>query len=92
MTPHSTGLKPGFELRFSSLFSAGRGWVFPCDVNGGVDLDSLSVRARNNYFFVHSVIGREVTAPTVFALGGQEHPEAGDGTTDEPPSRSAAEC
>jgi len=54
-----------FELRFRSLFDEGRGYSFPCDRRGNVDIDALSDRARNNYFFVHSVIGREVTVPTV---------------------------
>jgi hypothetical protein len=55
----------GFELRFTSLFQEGRGYAFPCDAQGHVDLDSLSERARANYFFARSVIGREVTMPAV---------------------------
>jgi hypothetical protein len=54
-----------FELRFTSLFQETRGFSFPCDAQGRVDLDSLSERARANYFFARSVIGREVTAPAV---------------------------
>jgi hypothetical protein len=53
------------ELRFTSLFDEGRGYAFPCDAQGRVDLDALSERARNNYLFARSVIGREVTPPTV---------------------------
>ena len=53
------------ELRFNHLFHAGRTFVFPCDAKGRVDLDSLSTRARNNYFFARALVGREVTAPTV---------------------------
>ncbi len=53
------------ELRFISLFDEGRGYAFPCDAQGRVDLDALSERARNNYLFARSVIGREVTPPTV---------------------------
>ncbi len=59
----STGLV--FELRFTSLFQEGRGFSFPCDAQGHVDLDTLSERARANYFFARSVIGREVTMPAV---------------------------
>ena len=55
----------GFELRFRSLFDEGRGYSFPCDRAGRVDLDALSDTARNNYFFAHSVIGRDVGLPTV---------------------------
>ncbi|HEY9027747.1 MAG TPA: hypothetical protein VIP05_25870 [Burkholderiaceae bacterium] len=54
-----------FELRFRSLFDEGRGYSFPCDRAGNVDIDALSDRARNNYFFAHSVIGRDVAMPTV---------------------------
>ena len=55
----------GYELRFRSLFDEGRGFSFPCDRAGTVDMDALSDRARNNYFFAHSVIGREVAMPSV---------------------------
>ena len=54
-----------YELRFRSLFHEGRGYSFPCDRAGHVDLDSLSDDARNNYFFAHSVIGRDVANPAV---------------------------
>jgi hypothetical protein len=56
-----------FELRFRSLFDEGRGYSFPCDAAGEVDLDALSERARNNFFFAHSVIGREFATPAVLA-------------------------
>lgn len=54
-----------FELRFTSLFNEGRGFSFPCDSKGTVDIDALSELARNNYFFARTVIGREVTYPAV---------------------------
>jgi hypothetical protein len=56
-----------FELRFTSLFDEGRGFSFPCDERGNVDLDILSERARSNYFFARSVIGRELHQPRVRA-------------------------
>ena len=56
-----------FELRFRSLFDEGRGYSFPCDATGRVDLDALSERARNNYFFAHSVMGRDFATPAVLA-------------------------
>ncbi len=68
MTPHPTRSSQCFELRFRSLHKEGRGWAFPCDAQGRVDLDDLSDRARNNYFFAHSVIGREVALPRVITL------------------------
>lgn len=56
-----------FELRFQSLFNAGRGLAFPCDETGRVDIDSLSDRARNNYFFARALMGREFSMPTLRA-------------------------
>jgi len=58
-----------FELRFRSLFDEGRGYSFPCDAAGHVDIDALSDGARNNYFFAHTVIGRDVAMPAVLLRG-----------------------
>lgn len=54
-----------YELRFRSLFNPGRGYSFPCDAAGHVDLDALSDRARSNYFYARTVIGREFAMPAV---------------------------
>jgi hypothetical protein len=54
-----------FELRFQSLFDSGRGFAFPCDPQGRVDLDQLSERARNNYLFARALVGRELAVPAV---------------------------
>lgn len=54
-----------FELRFQSLFDSGRGFVFPCDPQGQVDLDHMSERARNNYFYARAMVGRELSVPAV---------------------------
>ena len=54
-----------FQLHFSSLFQGGRGLAFPCDARGQVDINSLSERARNNYFYARAVVGREFTWPSV---------------------------
>ena len=54
-----------FELRFDSLFIEGRAFAFPCDEAGRVDLDALSDRARINYFYARTVIGREFALPAV---------------------------
>ena len=54
-----------FELRFQSLFDEGRGLAFPCDATGHVNLDALTERARSNYFFARSVIGRDFATPAV---------------------------
>src|SRR5690242_3125882 len=37
-----------YQLCFRSLFHSGRGYAFPCDPTGNVDLDAMSERARNN--------------------------------------------
>lgn len=54
-----------YELRFRSLFDEGRAYSFPCDVAGRVDMDSLSERARTNYFYARAVVGREFSVPAV---------------------------
>ena len=56
-----------FLLCFRSLFNSGRGFAFPCDGSGRVDLDDLSERARNNYFYARAMVGRELTVPAVEA-------------------------
>ena len=53
------------ELRFRSLFDAGRGYIFLCDASGRVDLDKLSERARSNYLFARAVVGQELAVPEV---------------------------
>jgi hypothetical protein len=53
------------ELRFESLFQQGRGFSFPCNPEGQVDLDALSERARANYLRAHAAIGREFSHPVV---------------------------
>jgi hypothetical protein len=54
-----------YELRFRSLFDDGRGYAFPCDAQGHVDMDALSERARNNYLYARTVVGREFSMPAV---------------------------
>lgn len=54
-----------YQLRFRPLFEEGRAYAFPCDSSGRVDLDALSDRARNNYFYARTVIGREFESPSV---------------------------
>jgi hypothetical protein len=54
-----------YELRFRSLFDGGRGYAFPCDSEGHVDLDGLSEQARENYLYARAVVGRELSIPAV---------------------------
>lgn len=55
----------GYEMRFRSLFHEGRALSFPCDEHGHVPLDALSEKARTNYFYARTVIGREFFLPEV---------------------------
>lgn len=54
-----------FELCYVSLFNSGRGFAFPCDAKGRVDLDSLSDQAKANYFYARALVGREFCVPQV---------------------------
>jgi hypothetical protein len=58
-----------FELCFQSLFDSGRGFAFPCDPKGLVNLDQLSDRARNNYLYARAMVGRELSVPAVQRSG-----------------------
>ncbi|MFT7774825.1 hypothetical protein [Roseateles sp.] len=55
----------GYELRFESLYQAGRALAFPCDARGGVRLDALSEKALQNYLFARAVVGRDYASPTI---------------------------
>ncbi|EHR71442.1 hypothetical protein BurJ1DRAFT_2613 [Burkholderiales bacterium JOSHI_001] len=56
-----------FELRFSSLATEGRGYAFPCDARGQVDLDGLSDSLRSRYLYVRALVGRDFLSPAVQA-------------------------
>lgn len=58
-------MSAAFQLCFRSLFGNGRGFAFPCDGEGHVDLDHLSEQARNNYFYARAMVGRELATPAV---------------------------
>ena len=60
-----TILHDDFQLRYLSLFDSGRGFSFPCDAQGHVDLDHLSERSRNNYLYARALVGREFRLPAV---------------------------
>lgn len=62
MNESATG---AYELRFQNLFDHGRGFAFPCDPAGRVDMDQLSDRARLNYLYARAMVGRELAAPAV---------------------------
>ena len=62
---HREQTLPAFVLRFDPLFGVGPALSFPCDAAGSVDLDSLAERARCNYFYARTVIGRQFAMPAV---------------------------
>ena len=59
-----------YELRFTGLVDRGRGYAFPCDALGRVNIDALSDRGRANYFFARAVVGTELAAPIVSRVDG----------------------
>ena len=56
---------PDFELTFRSLSHSGKGYAFPCDADGRVDLDTLSEVGRAHYFFARGAVGADFCMPTV---------------------------
>ena len=69
-TPSAAGVGTSYELRFPGLFNAGRGYAFPCDAKGCVDIDALSDSGRTNYFYARAVVGRELASPVTRPVGG----------------------
>lgn len=53
------------ELLFGSLYAHGPNIVVPCNETGNVDIDSLSQRMRDTYFWARAMIGREYLYPAV---------------------------
>jgi hypothetical protein len=62
-------IETGYEVRFQSLFDAGRALTFPCDSRGRVELDALSDRAKHNYLYARAVVGREFAPAVVVSRG-----------------------
>jgi hypothetical protein len=54
-----------FELRFHSLHKPGRGYSFPCEAGGLVDMDALSEGERHRYLYARAIVGRELSLPAV---------------------------
>jgi hypothetical protein len=69
MTTPCLQLVAPFEVRFADLMHKGRELVFPCDARGCVDLDTLSERAREDYFFARAMVGRGFLPPRVAPTG-----------------------
>lgn len=60
-----------YQLCFRPLFAGLPGYAFPCDPRGQVDIDQLTDRARNNYFYARAMMGRELSFPQVEAAVAQ---------------------
>ena len=54
-----------YELRFHSLYKPGRGYTFPCDERGRVDMDEMSDSERDSYLYARAIIGHELSFPAV---------------------------
>nr|WP_280152063.1 hypothetical protein [Piscinibacter sp. XHJ-5] len=67
-----------YELRYASLSVQGRGYVFPCDESGAVDMNRLSERGRNDYLFARVVVGHELGRPVVSPIP-DEHRRSSEG-------------
>ncbi|WP_119155699.1 hypothetical protein [Caldimonas tepidiphila] len=70
MQASQVALEQRYELRFQSLVNEGRGYSFPCDASGNVDMNTLSEKALNNYLYARAVIGLEFATPQVAVCGG----------------------
>jgi hypothetical protein len=53
------------RLTFRHMHNEGRALSFPCDSQGQVLLDQLSERARTNYFYARTTVGREFLEPVL---------------------------
>ena len=54
-----------YELRFQSLFHAGRALSFPCDCLGEVTWDAMTDGARASFLRAQGSVGREWASPAV---------------------------
>jgi len=65
MNPSSRADAACYRIRYQPLSGRGRELSFPCDACGRVELDALSDRVRNDYFFARAVVGRDYAAPAI---------------------------
>ena len=65
MNQSCIGAGIGYQIRFQSLFQAGRALSFPCDSHGEVDLNALTPHALDNYLFARAMVGREFATPAL---------------------------
>lgn len=50
-------------LCYDDLHQPGRGYRFPCNAQGQVDLDALSETARAHYFYARAMVGHGLSTP-----------------------------
>jgi hypothetical protein len=55
----------GYSLCFHSFVDKTCAYAFPCDAAGRVDIDALSEKARHDYLYARTVIGRLFRRPAV---------------------------
>ena len=65
MSDSTASLNIRYEIRYRSLFDAGRALAFPCDAQGHVPLDELSAAALANYLYARALVGLDYAAPVV---------------------------
>lgn len=64
-SPVCAATESRYELRFTDLFNPGRGYAFPCNAQGLVEIDNLSDKGRTNYFYARFAVGMELSRPCV---------------------------
>jgi len=56
-----------YELRFEPLRRPARPLAFRCNAQGAVELDGLDERARADYLFARTLVGRDFARPAIVA-------------------------
>jgi hypothetical protein len=69
MNAHHLSPRPHWNHRlvFAACLGDANALAFPCDPRGHVPLDELDERARNQYFFARTVVGRDYRSPVVMS-------------------------
>ncbi len=57
-----------YELRYTDLYNSGRGFAFPCDAEGHVDVEGLSARGLVNYQSARTLVGKELSLPRILPV------------------------
>lgn len=73
-SPVCAATETRYELRFTDLFHPGRGYAFPCNAQGQVEIDNLSDKGRTNYFYARFAVGMELSRPCVGLAGDAGNP------------------